>query len=83
MQPLLCLVNILVTQLQQEAFIEQSRQMQRETEDLWHPCDNYTSVSICVIYPLSLINKSPVGGFWKEGDFSESGYFLAHISTSL
>lgn len=33
MQPLVCLVNILVTQLQQEAFIEQSRQMQRETED--------------------------------------------------
>lgn len=33
MQPLLYLVNILVTQLQQEAFIEQSRQMQRETED--------------------------------------------------
>lgn len=32
--PLLCLVNILVTQLQQEAFIEQGWQTQRETEDL-------------------------------------------------
>lgn len=46
-------------------FTEQSRQMQTETEDC-HPCDNYTSVSVCVIHPLSLINKSLCMGFERK-----------------
>lgn len=63
--PLLCLVNILVTQLQQEAFIEQSRQTQRETEDLSSLWQLYVCLYVC--NPPSQPDKQePVHGFERK-----------------
>lgn len=82
MQPLLCLVNILVTHLQQEAFIEQSRQMQRETEDLSSLWQLYVCLYLC--NPPSQPDKQElVHGFWKEGDHHFLRSVLAYTSTSL
>lgn len=84
MQPLVCLVNILVTQLQQEAFIEQSRQMQRETEDPSSLWQLYVCLYLC--NPPSQPDKQePVHGFWKKvtTTFCDLGIFLLATSTSL
>lgn len=77
-------MHIFVTHLQQASFIEQSRQMQRETEAQLSSWQLY----VCLYLrnpPSQPDEQKPVNGFWKEGDchLLWSEYFLLYPSASL